>query len=439
MRKTNRFFGVVFLLLCTLGAMSLSAQEAKPFVTKWQGKKDQLQKFPIFGENYKLVIKNEAGEPIETKENLTVTQKNEFPSYTPAEDGIFILEVEPAGVEHMQIGEEWYSTPCDDTHPEALLEVLAFGDVKWTSMKKMFYECKNMNFAQNIDTPNLEGVKHVQYMFKGCTAFNAPIGHWDVSHVENMGSMLSSCQNFNQPLNKWKVGNVKNMDGLFNNCHSFNQPLAQWDVSKVEDMSTMFQQCYAFNQDITGWKTGNVKKMACTFINCYSFNQPIGDWDVSNVEDMHLMFGNCHAFNQSLEKWKVGKVTDMHGMFSDCVLFNQPLNEWDVSKVTDMSRMFGDCSSFNQPLNKWDVSKVTDMGSMISGCYSFNQPLGSWKIKTKIGGIRYTAMSVENYSNTLVGWAAQTDGAHNIDFDYEESGLFYNTKGKAARQTLIAR
>ncbi len=440
MRKTSRFFGVVFLLLCALlGTTSLSAQEAKPFVTKWQGKKNQLQKFPIFGKEYKLLIKDETGKLIETKENLTVTQKNEFPSYTPAEDGIFILEVEPAGVEHMQIGEEWYSTPCDDTHPEALLEVLAFGDVKWTSMAKMFYECKNMNFAQNIDTPNLEGVKNVQYMFKGCTLFNAPIGHWDMSHVENMEAMLISCKNFNQPLNDWKVGNVKDMNGLFNNCHSFNQPLDKWDVSKVEDMSTMFQQCYAFNQDITGWKTGNVKKMACTFIDCYAFNQPIGDWDLSNVENTRLMFANCHAFNQSLEKWKVGKVTDMHSMFSGCVLFNQPLNEWDVSNVTDMSYMFSDCSSFNQPLNKWNVSSVTDMGSMFSGCYSFNQPLGSWKIKTKIGGIGSTAMSVENYSNTLVGWAAQTDGAHNIDFGSEESGLFYNTKGKTARQTLIGR
>ena len=72
---------------------------------------------------------------------------------------------------------------------------------------------------------------------------------------------------------------------------------------------------------------------------------------------------------------------------------------------------------------------------MFSGCNSFNQPLGSWKIKTAIGRLDETAMSPSNYSQTLVGWAEQTDIAENLIF--YGRGLIYNDEGKAARQKLI--
>ena len=129
----------------------------------------------------------------------------------------------------------------------------------------------------------------------------------------------------------------------------------------------------------------------------------------------------------------------MKNMFSSCTSFNQPLNEWNVSNVTSMSGMFAGCSSFNQPLDKWTVDKVNYMSDMFKGCSSFNQPLGTWKIKKAIEGLYTTAMSPSNYSQTLVGWAAQTDIVENVEFNEEVRDLIYNDKGKEARDKLRSK
>ena len=211
------------------------------------------------------------------------------------------------------------------------------------------------------------------------------------------------------------------------------------DLTKVTDMSGMFDGCSDFNQPLNNWDVSKVTNMRGMFSYCHAFNQPLEKWNVSQVTDMSEMFLACRAFNQPLNNWDVSKVTDMNSMFYTCHVFNQPLNNWDVSKVTNMCGMFFNCMVFNQPLNHWNVSKVTNMSSMFDLCYAFNQPLGAWKLQTAIGGLSTTAMSVENYSQSLIGWANQTDGASNIQFGKKVEGLIYNDAGKEAQEKLIAR
>ena len=43
------------------------------------------------------------------------------------------------------------------------------------------------------------------------------------------------------------------MKAMFRNATAFNQPLGDWDVSKVTDMSDMFNDATIFNQEIGGW------------------------------------------------------------------------------------------------------------------------------------------------------------------------------------------
>ena len=166
------------------------------------------------------------------------------------------------------------------------------------------------------------------------------------------------------------------------------------------------------------------------------FSAGIDTPDLSQVTDMSNMFYGCTSFNQPLNNWNVSQVRDMGDMFSGCTSFNQPLNSWDVSQVTDMGYMFSGCTSFNQPLNSWDVSKVTSMSCMFSGCTAFNQDLGMWKLEKCEGlGLDDCGMSVENYSKSLVGWAAQTNINQNLPL--RAGGLKYNASAKAARKQLI--
>ena len=219
--------------------------------------------------------------------------------------------------------------------------------------------------------------------------------------------------------------------------------VVQFGTVEWTSMKNAFQRCLnmTFAADIDIPNLSKVTNMSNMFFECKAFNSSLKGWDVSHVTNMCGMFYNCTSFNQSLEGWNVSNVTDMSQMFYGCTSFNQSLEGWNVSNVTKMSQMFSGCTSFNQPLTGWDVSKVTDMRYMFEGCTSFNQSLGAWKIRTVVGSIGETAMSVENYSKSLVGWAewAKEADIKNIAFDANVQGLVYNARGKAARAELIKR
>jgi surface protein len=198
------------------------------------------------------------------------------------------------------------------------------------------------------------------------------------------------------PFNNIVTTLMTDMNSLFSQATAFNKPIGSWDVSKVSDMSEMFYNT-PFNQPIGAWNVWNVKDMSAMFQTAHAFNQPIGAWNVSNVTRMFTMFQKAHAFNQPIGAWNVGNVTTMAFMFSQATAFNQPIDSWDVSKVTNMSFMFEGSSSrfypsssFNQPLGAWNVSSVTDMSFMFSS-----------------SGLSSSGLSTSNYDATLIGWATK--------------------------------
>ena len=103
-----------------------------------------------------------------------------------------------------------------------------------------------------------------------------------------------------------------------------------------------------------------------------------------------------------------------------------------------MENAFHGCKNMQvaEGIDTPDLSKVTDMNDMFSGCSSFNHDLGMWKLeKCEKLGLDNCGMSVENYSKSLVGWAAQTNIKQGLSLSAE--GLKYNASGKAARKQLI--
>ncbi len=295
-------------LLTALWLASASYAESKPFITKWKGEAGKELKLPIFGNNYKLVIKKASDNTVlKTENSLTITENDNFHTYTPAENGELLVEAGPEGVEYIR----FVDNKSKRGSAENLLTVEQFGTVAWKSMYEAFQHCNNMQFAATVGTPDLSNVTNMEYMFYNCSAFNQDISGWNVSKVTNMGSI--------------------------------------------------FFGCTAFNQDISGW---------------------------------------------------------------------------NVSNVTDMSVMFWDCSAFNQDISSWDVSKVTNMGSMFSHCSAFNQNLGSWKLKNcRKLGLYHCGMSIENYSKSLVGWAAQADINENLLL--RADNLHFNEAAKSARAKLM--
>jgi len=77
------------------------------------------------------------------------------------------------------------------------------------------------------------------------------------------------------------------------------------------------------------------------------------------------------------------------------------------------------------------------MHSTFNGAVSFNQTLEAWNIKTVTNMqnmLENTNLSVENYSNTLIGWLKTAINNQNITLD--ANNLKYNAVGESAKGDL---
>ncbi len=172
-----------------------------------------------------------------------------------------------------------------------ILTIEQWGSIGWTSMQRAFRGCNNLTIPAT-DAPNLSSVTDMSLMFSLAYSFNQPIGHWDVSNINNMAQLFQSTP-FNQDISNWDVGNVTNMTFLFVNAKAFNQNISGWDVSNVTDMTAMFNQAHAFNQDIGTWNVSKVTNMNAMFSFALSFNQNIGNWSIGDVTNMSSMLRNA--------------------------------------------------------------------------------------------------------------------------------------------------
>ncbi len=210
----------VLVALLSWGSVArVFAQEAtgRPFITKWRGIAGTYLSIPILGTEYKIVIKNEKGEVVETKEKVTRREQG-YPYhapfvFTPKADGVYTVEAGPEGVKCMLMGVVWYNGSWFHlTSNDRLLEVVQFGTVAWESMYRMFARCENMTFAANIDTPDLTKVTNMEDMFWGCSAFNQPLGAWKLPTPIDLSQTAMSAVNYSLSLIGW----AKQTDGASN-------------------------------------------------------------------------------------------------------------------------------------------------------------------------------------------------------------------------------
>ncbi len=382
MRKIVLFLGT---LLAALWISSASFAENKPFITKWKGEAGKELKIPIVG-TYKLVIKKASDNTVLKNETVTVGTENNPFKYTPAESGELIVEAGPEGVKYIRMGEIYTMPKTGST--TALVELIQFGDVAWTTMDCAFSCCINLKAAATLDAPKLENLTSTAFMFDSCVSFTTDVSKWDMSHVKEMNAMFSDCRDFTSDLSKWDLDH------------------------EIDNMNSMLNGCIKFQSDLSGWKVGKVKHMSYLFNGCESFTSDLSKWDVSSALSMAGMFANCKSFTSDLSNWKVDKVQYMEYMFWGCKEFNSDLSNWDVSNVTTMRWMFSYCSAFDQNLGKWKLKKC------------------------KYLGLPYCGISMENYSKSLQGWAEQSDICDGMEL---EAYKMKYKKGEAttARTKLI--
>ncbi len=203
-----------------------------------------------------------------------------------------------------------------DTDQYNLISIDQWGDIRWKDMTDLLSyhnkynpKTKKPNYPtlKAKDAPDLRDVCSMENMFSGNAEFNTPIGHWDVTHVEDMNGMFRGCIKFNQDISSWNVSNVINMIDMFKDCTSFNQDISKWNVSNVKGMSHMFENSSSFNQDITPWDITSLQVVFDMFKSndqnvticskCESFRKKVLEKSSRlGPDDVELSFENKNSF-----------------------------------------------------------------------------------------------------------------------------------------------
>lgn len=273
----------------------------------------------------------------------------------------------------------FYQNPVN-SDAKKLLSIEQWGDTQWVSMSNAFNGCEQMVINAQ-DTPDLNLVTDMSYMFNNAKRVVAGVSQWNVSNVINMAGLFAGAERFNGDVREWNVSNVKDMAEMFAGATDFNADVGIWDVSQVENMAGLFAGASSFTTSLDLWQTGNVTTMARMFEGASSFNARIDGWNVSKVTDMNRMFKGAGSFSINLDQWDVSAVTDMSYMFSGVTLLTGGVDDWNVSNVTNMSFMFEGAENFyNVDLNGWNVSAVTTMEGMFKGALKFNSDISNWNV-----------------------------------------------------------
>ena len=402
-----------------------AVNDSKKFITTWTVTADDLEIFiPTHSGGYNYTVDWGDG-TVET--NITALDYSH--TYADISGSPYTVKISGDFPRFFSDANNSGSDQVDIDNMAQLASLEQWGTNEWVSMNSTFSKAINMTYNAT-DAPNLTNVTSLDGAFVDVGNMNdADFSNWDVSTITDMRNAFAGAGGNFSGLDNWNVSNVTRMQRTFFNT-VFNGDISAWDVGNVTNFSQMFRGNSVFNQDISNWNMSNATNLSTMFLGASAFNQNLNNWertspDVStmgNVTNFVSMFGSATSFNGAIGNWNTSQVTNMSTMFTKAIAFNQPLTNWDTSNVENMRRMFNDATAFNQPLTNWDTSNVENMSAMFFNATAFNQDLSSFDMTAlqttlnqdseivdgavnMLGG---TALSVDNYDATLIGWASQS-------------------------------
>ncbi len=363
--KSGKVSGSVVLVVA-------AADVASAFVTRWNTNLTT-------GTRIALGLAGEVDATIEWGDGNSASVTGSGPHYhTYAANGIYTVSVTGKVTAYNSV-----DNGGSASERSKLIEVVAWGDVGFTSLFRAFSTAVNLETVP-ASSKGIENVSSMREMFLGASSFNGEIGDWNTSNVTNMLWMFSGATSFNQDIGGWITTNVTNLNGMFRDATSFNQDIGGWDTRNLTYLSAVFSGATSFNQDIGRWETGNVEHFGALFRDATSFNQDIGGWNTGKVTDMSAMFNGATSFNQDIGGWNTGNVVNMTSMFRGASSFNQDIGNWDTGKAGTVANqglgfMFNDATAFNQDLSGWCVSLITTQPpSFDTGATSWVLPRPVW-------------------------------------------------------------
>lgn len=235
---------LVFSLSLFLGNLANAAQ--RPFISVWKTTTaDETITVPI-NPNY-------ADDP--TWYNYSVDCGNDGSIEHKAINHTVSCTFADAGEHPIAISGDFAALAVGNLNADAaskLQDVSQWGDIIWKDFTAAFQNAVNLQISAS-DQPQLaEQAISFQQMFNNCTAFNSPIGHWNVSSVSTMQGMFSGASAFNQDLSHWDISQLNELgnflDGTAFSQTNYDALLLSWsELNFKHDLNLSVAQQYSNN------------------------------------------------------------------------------------------------------------------------------------------------------------------------------------------------
>lgn len=151
----------------------------------------------------------------------------------------------------------------------------------------------------------------------------------------------------------------------------------------------------------------------------------IVSWGDIQWESFENAFNGCvnMTIEDDIRPPNLTNTTSLEKAFKGCTALNADGNweSWDTSSITNMQATFNQCQNFNGDISSWNTRNVTNMGDLLKDCAAFDQSLGDWDLTalTTLSDIfnGASAMSVDNYDATIIGWGTDSSGTEGDGID----------------------
>jgi len=269
-----------------------------------------------------------------------------------------------------------------------------------TNMKRTFASSYYLGSLSNWNTGNVTTMEE-------CFAGNGEPG----AIVSHQGTFENySGRPVNPDIGEWDTSSVTNMKGIFDGAECGLANCSQWNTINVTTLEDSFRGAQNLGSNPQNWNTSNVTNMANTFgvryagigsVLPYNSVLDLGSFDTSKVTSMEgFMNSYGHDLQRSpnIDGLNVGNVTTMHKAFGGNLLISgidpsldvisnanivMDPSGWNTSSLSVASNTFIRNKGFNSNIGGWNLSSITTMANMLDD----------------------SAISTENYSKTLIGWA----------------------------------
>ena len=123
---------------------------------------------------------------------------------------------------------------------------LPSGGGKYAPKYILFRDCTETDLTEeisNLDTKNITSMKNMFYSCKNVTSLD--LSGWNTSNVTSMESMFYQCSNVKEiDVSNFDMSNVTNIKSMFSNTAVTSLDFSNWDVSNVRgEVTSVFGSC----------------------------------------------------------------------------------------------------------------------------------------------------------------------------------------------------